>query len=139
MKLIRTIIRWALIILSIFLALSAIGGGIALVVGFNTPPVADLAGSPFSDYTIPGLALLVVVGGSAVLTAILLIRRHRFATLAALVAGLIIMVFEFVEVLAIGSPPGAAQVMQIIYFVVGVKMAGLAAVVWFLDLWSPRA
>jgi hypothetical protein len=134
MKLIRTIIRWALIILSIFLALSAIGGGIALVVGFNTPPVADLAGSPFSDYTLPGLALLVVVGGSAVLTAILLIRRHRFATLAALVAGLIIMVFEFVEVLAI-----AAQVMQIIYFVVGVKMAGLAAVVWFLDLWSPPA
>ena len=58
---------------------------------------------------------------------------------AALVAGLIIMVFEFVEVLAIGSPPGAAQVMQIIYFVVGVKMAGLAAVVWFLDLWAPPA
>jgi hypothetical protein len=29
--------------------------------------------------------------------------------------------------------------MQIIYFVVGVKMAGLAAVVWFLDLWSPPA
>lgn len=139
MKLIRTIIRWALIVLSIFLALSAIGGGIALIVGFNTPPVADLAGSPFADYTIPGLALLVVVGGSAVLTAVLLLRRQRFATLAALVAGLIIMVFEFVEVLAIGSPPGAAQVMQILYFVVGVKMAGLAAFVWFLDLWSAPA
>jgi len=44
------------------------------------------------------------------------------------------MLFEFVEMLAIGSTPDEAMVLKILYFAVGLKMAGLAGVVWSLDL-----
>jgi hypothetical protein len=58
--------RIALIVTESFAALSAIGGGIALATGIDKPPTDWLAGTPFSNYMIPGLILAVVVGGSAI-------------------------------------------------------------------------
>lgn len=111
------------------LAISAIPGGLALLVGFYAPPVEQLAGTVFRDFTVPGLALLGLVGGSAALATGLLVRRHRDALLTAATSGVIVMTFEFVEVLAIGSPAGPARVMQIGYFALGLAMvvASLAA------------
>lgn len=122
-----------LVVLAGFLALSAIPGGIALLIGFYAPPLEQLKGSVFTDFTIPGLSLLFLVGGSAVLATALLLRRHHYAHLAAAFAGMIVMSFEFVEVLAIGSPPGPAQVMQILYFAVGVALVSAALVAPTLD------
>ncbi len=111
-----------LIILNIFLALTAIPGGFCLLSGIATPPLDELKGSFFTDYTIPGIALMIIVGGSALFTSIMLIRKNKYAILCSAFVGLIIMTFEFVEVLAIGSPTGAGLVMQIIYFVLGIAI-----------------
>ncbi len=119
-------LRFLLIALTLFLALSAVPGGISLLVGINAPPVEPLKGSVFSDFLLPGLALLVLVGGSAVVAAVLLLRKSRFAVVLAITTGLIVMSFEFVEVIAIGSPPGPARSMQILYFGVGVALVAAA-------------
>jgi hypothetical protein len=50
-----------------FIGLCAVGGGLAILTNaFNFNqwlPLAWLQSTPFSDYTIPGLLLLLVIGG----------------------------------------------------------------------------
>ena len=116
---IKKVAYMILIVLTGFLALTAFGGGIGLLANIYAPPVTDLQGSIFKDFTIPGLSLFVIVGGSALLATILLVRKSKFAVLFATVAGIIIMFFEFVEVLVIGSPPGVARALQIFYYGLG--------------------
>ena len=136
MKTFRKTIHITLIVLTIFLALSAIAGGIQLLEGTYAPPIEMLDGSVFKDYTIPGLALGLIVGGSAIFASVLLIRKSKFSILSATTAGVIIMFFEFVEVLAIGSPAGIARSLQIFYFGLGTAIVIACMGTWFLDLQS---
>jgi len=133
MQLLRKTLYTTLIILNIFLALTAVPGGFCLLTGIAAPPLDELKGSVFTDYTIPGLALMIIVGGSALLASILLIRKYKYAVFYSAIVGLIIMVFEFIEVLAIGSPTGAGLVMQIIYFVLGVVIVKWSLFVIYLN------
>jgi hypothetical protein len=126
----KDILRILLIILAFFLALTAFAGGVGLLAGINAPPVEALSGSPFRDYTIPGLALFVLVGGGGLAAGILLLRQHPWGALASGAAGIMIIVFEIVEVLAIGSDPGVARTLQIFYFSLGVAISVLAAALW---------
>jgi hypothetical protein len=57
--------RVILIILNIFLAITSISGGIGLLTGTISPPAEYLNGTIFRTYLIPGLALLILVGGIA--------------------------------------------------------------------------
>jgi hypothetical protein len=134
MKSLTQPLRILQIVLTIFLSLTAFGGGIQLLVGFYVPPVEMLSGSPFTDFTIPGLALGIIVGGSALFAAILSIRKNKFATLSCIAAGLIIMFFEFVEMLVIGSPAGPARFMQIFYFGMGTIIIGASMASIFVEL-----
>src|ERR1700690_1962522 len=115
MEMVRKAAYFTLVILDGLLALSALFGGIGLLTGLNAPPIDELKGSIFRDYTIPGLSLFCIVCGSALLATILTIRKNRFAILVSIVISIIIMFFEFTEVLTIGSPPGIAQALQILY------------------------
>ncbi len=123
-----------LTVLTAFLALTAALGGLALIANFNAPPVEMLAGSMFKDFTVPGLSLAIIVGGSALFAAVLLFRRSKFDILFAATAGIIIMFFEFVEVMIIGSPAGPARFMQVFYFGLGTSIVVAAMGTWFLDL-----
>ena len=134
MQLRKKTLYTTLIIFNIFLALTAIPGGFCLLTGIVVPPIDELKGSVFSDYTLPGLVLMIIVGGSALLTAILLIRKYKYAVFYSAIVGLIIMTFEFVEVLAIGSPTGAGLVMQIIYFAIGIIIIKCSLIILFIDL-----
>jgi hypothetical protein len=130
--------RGALIVLSGFLALSAVPGGVTLLAGVYTPPVQQLKGSVFASFLVPGLALLVVVGGTAVLAFVLLLRRRALGPAMAGLAGAFVMAFEFVEVLAIGSPPGPAFVMQVLYFGIGLGLVCLSLLLLLVRS-DPRA
>ena len=134
----RRFVHILLIVLAGVLGLSAVPGGITLLLGFYAPPVEQLKGSVFADFTIPGLTLLLLVGGSAVLATVLLVRRSRFGALSAALAGAIVMSFEFVEVLAIGSPPGPARVMQLLYFGVGLSLVAISLVALSIDVQRPH-
>jgi hypothetical protein len=130
----RSILRVTLIVMTIFMAISAFAGGIGLIAGLNTPPLEELEGSAFKDYTIPGLALFFIVGGSALLSTILLIRKNKYAILCSIATGLIMIFFEFVEVLEFGSPPGIGRQMQVIYFGLGVLISAAALAISLVDL-----
>jgi hypothetical protein len=123
------VLRWVLIGLSGFLALTAIAGGIGLLSGAVAPPLEELAGSVFPDYTVPGLALMLVVGGLAAAATVLLLRRHRLAWAAAASAGAAIIGFEVVEVLVFGSPLGIARNLQVFYLGLGALLVALA--LWY--------
>lgn len=113
-------IKITLKILHGFLALSAIGGGIGLLAGFGAPPPEMISGTIFKSYLIPGLALLLLVGGSATVSLILFLRDHPKASSVSFVTSIVLVVFITVEILTIGSPEGAAKNLQIIYLLLGV-------------------
>ena len=66
----RTAIRYSLGGLLAFGALNAFGGGYYGLAGAAGVPTEWLKGSPFPDYFVPSLILLVVVGGSFLVAAI---------------------------------------------------------------------
>lgn len=127
---VKQVERYTLIVLDVFLAVTAMAGGIGLLTGVLDPGIELLQGSPFSTYTIPGLALLAIVGGSALLAAGLLLRLPQLGVLASAVAGMMIMGFELVEVLVVSSDPGVARNLQLFYFALGLLIAGLATTLW---------
>ncbi|HTP00793.1 MAG TPA: hypothetical protein VMJ64_05415 [Anaerolineales bacterium] len=134
MTLLRKLMYPTLVVLTGLLSLSGLAGGIGLLFNLNAPPVEQLGNSVFKDYAVPGLSLFFLVGGSALLATVLLVRKSRYGALSANTAGVIIMFFEFVEVLVIGSPAGVARSLQIIYFGLGTLISVFATGIWFIDL-----
>ncbi len=134
MTLLFKILRVVLIVLLFFLSITAVLGGIALMVNFYAPPVEPLQGSIFPSFVLPGLALALIVGGSALAAAILVLKQSKYSGVFATAAGAIIMFFEFVEVLVIGAPTGPSLVMQVTYFGMGTVIVILAMGMWFIRL-----
>jgi hypothetical protein len=130
------LVRSALIVVEAFVALGAIAGGIALLTGVFAQgiPVAWLVGTPFKDYTIPGLLLAVVIGGGVLLAAATVFIRREWAVLVSVVAGISMVGFEAVEAVCIDSKVGdglpLVAGLQVFYFVLGLAVFGLAAYLW---------
>lgn len=97
------ILRWALIADEVLLGLSAVGGGIGLIVtdGLGIPR-SELAHSPFDRFTIPGL-LLTGVGGGLLAAAWTVWRRRRLAPLASLAAGGVLLGWIVIEAMMVRS------------------------------------
>ena len=93
----RELLPVVVILLESLLALTAAAGGIGLLTGMNAPVSEWQSGSPFNDYTIPGLSLRIGVGGSAMSAAVMMSRRHRLAAHASVVAGAMPIGCEIME------------------------------------------
>ena len=85
-----------------FSALNAIAGGYYGLSGAEGVPKQWLEGSPFNDYFIPSLVLLIVVGGAFVISAIAVFMGLRIARRAALSAGVIVLGWLAVQMAIIG-------------------------------------
>lgn len=118
----RDVRRRALLTLNLFLGLTAISGGVGLLAGWISVPVSSLAGSPFRDYTVPAMLLIVSVGGTAMLAACLVHLRRLLAAPLSAVAGGAIIIFEAVEWSVIGF-----AWLQAFYIGVGVVTLTVAA------------
>lgn len=125
-------LRVLLIVLLAFLGLTSVAGGIGLLTGGGAPGLELLRGSPFSDYTVPGLSLLVIVGGGGLAAAVLVMREHALGLAAAGLAGLAFFFFEVVQVLVIGHQTGAALAWQVFGFILALAIMLLAAILWSL-------
>ena len=113
--------RTVLLDLNLFLGVTAVAGGVALLTGWIKIPLSSLAGSPFSDYMIPAILLVVAVGGTALLAAWLVHHSLNAGVPASVVAGAAIIVFETVEWSVIGF-----AWLQAAYMAIGVLIIGLA-------------
>jgi hypothetical protein len=117
----------ALLALQAFAALSAIAGGIALITGTIELPSDWLNGTLFSSYTVPGVILAMIVGGSQ-LTALLSSygRRDRYLLLTAMAGG-ILMGWIVGELIIVGAKNATMFGYQLIYFVIGFMEFALAS------------
>jgi hypothetical protein len=118
---VRPLSVYILISLMAFQGLSGILGGTALVLDPTgnalQMPLTLLEGSPFDDYFIPGLILLVILGIFPLVVLIGVVRGRTTAWLGSIVIGLALLVWIGVEIFMIGyhnKPP-----LQLIYGVVG--------------------
>ena len=97
--LVDRVARLSLIGLVWLLAVTAIFGGLVVVPHL---PIELLAGSPFSDYAIPAVALAGIVGGGALVAAMLLALRPNWGLVVSAMIGVAMMLFEVVETSVIG-------------------------------------
>jgi hypothetical protein len=118
--------RVALVVLTTFLGLTAVAGGLGLLLGwYEPPPVELLRGSPFGGYAIPALFLLVAMGGGGLVAAVALLRHHELGVPASGVVGAVTIGFEVVQMMIIGF-----SWLQVLYLVVGVLSVLLAVRMW---------
>jgi hypothetical protein len=93
-----------MVVLELFIAIGAVFGGRALIqdaAGFGVKE-AWLRFGVFSDYTIPGAILIVAVGGSMLVAALLALARRPIAFPAASIAGCALLFFLAVETAILG-------------------------------------
>jgi len=96
------VLRVVLIALEILVGVAALGGGVYAVAGAPGVSREWLQGSPFKSYVIPGLVLLVVVGGSMLAAAGLLLAEAAIGRTASLEAGIILIAWIVAQVSVIG-------------------------------------
>jgi hypothetical protein len=119
----------AQLILAALQAVGAMGGGIALVrapVKNIGMPLSLLDGTPFKDYLIPGLILLVVVGVFSLLVFVGLLLKWKAAWWLSLASGGGLVIWIIAEVALLGYLPGAGIALQIVFGLVGVAIVVLA-------------
>ena len=128
-------IRITLAVIEVLIGLGAIGGGIAILTGAFDQwfAVAWLQGTPFSDYTIPGLILLIVIGGGMLLAAVAqFIQREWAVLLTAVMLGWIAFEVAIVDRYTQAVVPSTVM-QQILFPVLGLVMIGLAAYLWKME------
>jgi hypothetical protein len=121
--------RWMLIGLQSATGALAAFGALALLVDAETFGVQEawLRGSPFADYRVPALTLLLGVGGISLAGALALLERgSRVALLLSVAAGATLIGFEIAEVAWIGMRNAQQPAM----FLDGCVVAGLALWAW---------
>ncbi len=130
-------LRLTLVVLEAFVAITSIACGVGLAVGAVQFPLAWLAGTSFSDYTIPGLVMATMVGGSSLLAAEAIRTGRGGSLIVSALAGLLLMVFEVAEVVIIDRNLGNwlpfAVGFQTIYSVLSLIILGLAAFLWMTE------
>jgi hypothetical protein len=92
-----------LIALIVLVGAMAFVCGIGLIINGLGMPEAELDGTPFSSYLIPGLVLCLVVGGSLLGAACLAHRQSPLASLATLGAGCVLLGWIIVEAVLINA------------------------------------
>ena len=117
--------RWVSISLQVvawFNLASALLGMAGLTLGFMPIPTEWIEGSVFTSYVWPGVILGVVVGGSQALALAAQYGRYRLAAGMHAAAGLIMMIWIFVEIaiMLVWSP------LHGIYFATGLIQTTLA-------------
>ncbi|MFE7846318.1 hypothetical protein ACFUTX_14115 [Microbacterium sp. NPDC057407] len=122
------IARIALLSSLAFVAVTALAGGVALILGSLSPdvpytiiPPGDyLSGSPFGSYLLPGLALILLVAAPHAWAFVRVLRRRPAAEFLSSAAGFACLIWIFVQMVYIPFSP-----LQAVYFAVGLLELGL--------------
>jgi hypothetical protein len=96
--------RWIAAVTEIVVGVGAIFGGYGLLSdakGLGAKQ-AWLEGSVFPDYTVPGLFLLIVIGGGMLTAAAITVFLHRHAALAAGAMATVLVLWGITETVTIG-------------------------------------
>jgi len=115
----------ALATLELVSGAAAIAGGTLLVVrpdgSLLMTKSAALAGTPFSDWRVPGVLLGTLVGGGGIVAGSAVLARSRYAGPLSVLFGAGLFGFEVVEACWIGFQP-----LELVFGAVGVGIVALA-------------
>ncbi|MBL8923290.1 MAG: hypothetical protein JNJ54_30845 [Myxococcaceae bacterium] len=137
----RTALKWSLVVLELFLAAGAFYGGTQLVRDpsgglLQMPANQFLTGSSiFKDWLVPGVVLLLANGVFPLVVAGAELRHARWAVLAHLAVGCVLLGWMVVQVAVMGLSAG----IQTVFLSLGLVITALAAVNWSLASASLRA
>ena len=92
-------VRTVLIALEVAIGFAAVAGGVYALLGAAGVPRAWLAGSPFSSYRLPGVVLLVIVGGTSLTAARLLLGDYSTARLLSFLAGVVLLAWAAAQMM----------------------------------------
>jgi hypothetical protein len=92
----------ALIVLELCIGVGALAGGVNALTGAKGVPREWLDGTPFKSYFVPGLLLFVVIGGSMLAAAGLLLGGASAARLVSLEAGIVLLGWIAAQLVTIG-------------------------------------
>lgn len=111
----RRMVSRVLVSLLFFGAVSSFGGAVLAIV-FNGAgvPLDQLAGTWFSSVLVLGLILGIIVGGTQLVAAFVLLKRRHWGLLAAAVAGFAMLIWIFTELAVLGY-----SWLQSVYFGLG--------------------
>lgn len=129
-------IRIALAAIETFIGLGAVGGGLAILTGAFDQwfPLTWLQGTPFSDYTIPGLILLIVVGGGMLFAAATQFIQREWTVFLSAAMGFVMLGWIAFEIVIIDRYAQAivpsTVVQQVLFPALALVMIGLAAYLW---------
>jgi len=105
--------------LQAFIGLGALAGGFMLVKDPSGRalglPISFLEGSPFADFFIPGIFLLLVNGAGSMMGAGYSFTKRRYAPELAMALGLILVAWIVIQVIVIRS----FHWIQVLYFMLG--------------------
>ena len=105
--------------LQVFIGLTAIAGGLGLVADPSGTkmhiPLEWLSNSPFFNYFVPGLVLLIVNGVGNFFAGIVTFLRNRYAGNIAVACGTFLVLFILIEVWFIG----VQSLLQPLYLLLG--------------------
>ncbi len=120
-----------LLLLDLFVALTAIGGGVALVAGLEADRFALelLDRTPFHSYLIPGLLLAAVVGGSAAAASVGLFLASATGAPLTAFAGVLLAGYITVELKILNDNQPWSWT-ELFYLVVATLMIVLGAAGW---------
>jgi hypothetical protein len=108
-----------------------------LLTGVIPVSLGGLQGSPFVDYTVPALSLMIIVGGSMFLAAATILPGREIGVLTSVFTGLAMMVFEIVEAAIVdrmgGSMLAFTVFLQSFYFVLGLVIFVLSSSLWMTE------
>lgn len=110
-----------LLALLVLNGVSAVGGGLALMLEWIPQEPSWVRDTDFASNYFPGVILLAVVGGSSLVAAVAMWKRTDGWQLAAIVAGTVMVFWIVGEVASIR----AFHVLQVIYLVTGVLVVAL--------------
>jgi hypothetical protein len=111
-----------LLVFFVFIGLGAVAGSVGVMKDVMPFPEVWLQGTPFHSYFFPGLLLCLVVGGSQLAAAFLLLWRPSVAREASLIAGLILIGWMTGELALIGFQAP----IQVFFVTIGLLEVGLS-------------
>ena len=136
-------LRAGLVALEAFMAATAIWGAAFVVPTIPLDWLQKGLITPFSDTTIPALALGVLCGGSALAALVGVILRPRLGALLSILSGALMIGFELVEILVVGFTPVMYPTqfpawLQPIYIILGAVVILLGERLWRAETGSYR-
>lgn len=120
-------LRKTAFIVEALVGVSALAGGYGLVSDAEALGMKRewLDGTPFDSYTIPGLFLLIVIGGGMLGAAVLSMARPAAAPIAALAMGAVLLAWLLIETALIGYVGYEQVLMVVLYGVAGFVLVSI--------------